>query len=381
MKKIKHGCKNFKSNIKGMGSFVLSYNNSTNIETEGYYGISHLIEHCMCEPIKKYELDFERYGINYNAITEFTSVCFFITGLDDGIIKFRNSFYDSIVNYQIPKEVFERERNIVIQEYNDSLGRPNSVFYENIFRKYFNTRCPIGEKSDLENLTYEQFIEYKNKYFSKPTFVCNTSSKKIKKNEFETIKDIKKFEDVTGLSFDESLNIPTVKGTISDTSLYLGYFSKFQYNQETLEEYIYYTLISNYLCFGLSSPLYKELRENTGHVYSVSAFASTLLEQGNGYFGIIALTESKYETEIKEKLISCLQKYLSDIDENIFNNIVLGFKNGQKRARLQSYFNTVSFSLYFTKICKDYEFNFEKFKKYAKKLLESKYILINDKDL
>ena len=59
IKKIKNGFKNYKSNVKGMGSFIIIFYNSGNIETEGYYGISHLIEHCMCNQLKDYELDFE----------------------------------------------------------------------------------------------------------------------------------------------------------------------------------------------------------------------------------------------------------------------------------------------------------------------------------
>ena len=59
-----NGIKNYKSNVKGLGSFYLIFNNSVNVEYNGFFGISHLIEHCMCEKIKEYEEDFKRYGIS-----------------------------------------------------------------------------------------------------------------------------------------------------------------------------------------------------------------------------------------------------------------------------------------------------------------------------
>lgn len=378
IKKIKNGFKNYKSNVKGMGSFIIIFYNSGNIETEGYYGISHLIEHCMCNQLKDYELDFEKYGIGYNASTSLTYVNFYITGLDEGIIKFRKLFYDLVVNYEIPKDVFERERNIVIQEFNDALGKPRTVFFENVFRKYFNSRTALGEMNDLSNLTYEKFIEYKNKYFSKPTFICNTSASKIKRNEFETQKITLNINDLTGLEFDKSIGIPLHKPFTSDTSRNICYVTKFTYNEETLEEYLYYSMISKYLCYGLSSPLYKDLREKTGHIYSVSAYVDSLLENGNAYFLIFVTTEPKYEDEIKEKLLECLNNHLNHIDKKIFDNIIIGHRNSLKRADLLSFSKANTFSSKCIDICRTFEFDFVKFKKYSKKLLKNNYILIND---
>lgn len=373
-----NGIKNFKSNIKGMGSFIIQYNNSVNVEHAGVYGISHLIEHCMCNQLKQYELEFEKYGINYNASTGFTHVEFFISGLNDGIEKFRNIFYDLIVNYEIPEDVFERERNIVIQEYNDNLGSPYRVFCENIFRKYFGIRCSIGEMEDLKNLTYEMFIKHKKQYFNLPTYICNTSSSKIKKDEFKTEKNGKLNKDVTGYSFKDTLSIPNVNGTVAETTRFISYISKFNYNVDSFEEYAYFDLLSSYLCYGLSSPLYKELREETGHVYVIQSFVDSVLKQGNAAFFIILKSDPTFENEIKDKLLQCLKNHLNNIDKNTYENVLLGYKNSLKRNKLMSFVNNISFNSNYCKKIEKFDFNFEKFKLYAKKLYENDYILIND---
>ena len=220
-----NGIKNYKSNVKGMGSFYLIFDNAVNVEYQGFFGISHLIEHCMCEKIKDFEEDFKRYGISYNASTGMTFVNFYIKGLDEGIQKFRKAFYDAIINYDIEKDVFERERNIVIQEYNDSLSSPYHTFIENAFRKYFYTTMPGGELSDLKKLTYNDFIKFKNCYFAYPTFICNTSSSKIKykDNDYITIKRSYNLIDNTDHAFQKEYSLKQVKGTTSNTSSIIGY--------------------------------------------------------------------------------------------------------------------------------------------------------------
>lgn len=369
------GCKNFKSNVKGMGTFLMIFNNSSNIEEKGYYGISHLIEHCMCEPLKQYELEFEKYGINYNAATHFRFVDFYLTGLDEGIIKFRETFYNLICNYHITKEVFEREKLIVLQEYNDSLSIPDRVFIENVFRKYFYTRTPIGEMEDIKNITYEKFIEYKNKFFNKPSCICNTSSKKINKLKFKTSKH---GLDQGEIKHNDDYHIDLVNGVVGETSRIIGYFSKFKYNMETLEEFIYYSLISDYLSFGLSSPLYKELREDTGHVYSIYSNCETIFDNGEAAFIIYLKTDPEYEDDIRSRLLNCLNKNLLNIDKDIFDSITISIKNRIKRTRLLSFVNRIGFLSKYEQICEKYEYDFEKFKSYAEKFLKNDFILINN---
>lgn len=378
----KIGCKNFKPSIKEMGGFVIVFNNSANIETDGYFGISHLIEHCMCENIKKYELDFEKYGIGYNASTDFDEVKFHISGLAEGVDKFKELFYNEIVNYKITKDVFERERQIVIQEFNDILSRPRQVFILNILRKYIQVNVPIGEFNDLENLTYEKFIDYKEKYFSVPTFVFNTTPNKIKRNQFKTEPVKLKFIDNSGAPINEPNNKNLLIGSKADTSSTIGYISKFTYDMKSFEEYLYYTLIGNYLTYGLSAPLYKDLREDTGHVYEISASPVIHYESSNNaFFAITLQTNPQFETEIKEKLLKSLKIHLLNPDKNIFDNVSVGYKNSIKRSRIMTIMKSAGFyDRLFKKIDK-IEFNFEKFKNYAKKFIESDYILISSKEL
>ena len=148
----------FKSNVRNMGSFAIKYNFSSMNEGNGFYGISHLIEHCMCEYIKEFENEMFINGLSYNAFTNIKNVIFFIQGIDKNIKNFRTKFYDAVVNYQITEEAFNRQKDIVIQELKNYETEQWDVFGQNINRKYFNTPGVIGKLDDLENLTFDKLL-------------------------------------------------------------------------------------------------------------------------------------------------------------------------------------------------------------------------------
>ena len=52
---------NKKSTIKNIGTFSIQFLNSCSIEDIGFRGVSHLVEHCMCEKIKDMENEFTKY--------------------------------------------------------------------------------------------------------------------------------------------------------------------------------------------------------------------------------------------------------------------------------------------------------------------------------
>ena len=82
---------NAKSNTQLSGFYVI-YNGSTQHETNGTHGISHLLEHLMHNRNSKMYSTFDRYGITHNAFTSSTDVVFHITGLDTMVNKLKYDF-------------------------------------------------------------------------------------------------------------------------------------------------------------------------------------------------------------------------------------------------------------------------------------------------
>ena len=98
------------------------------------------------------ENEFTKYSLSYNAGTSNNGIVFYLTGIDKYVNKFKYKFLDAVLSYKITNDVFERERNIIIQEYIQSLSDQASEFFKNFNRKYFNEYGAIGFIDDLKNI-------------------------------------------------------------------------------------------------------------------------------------------------------------------------------------------------------------------------------------
>lgn len=295
-----------KSNTK-MGCFCIAYKNNPSKEPIECKGVSHLIEHCMTELASKNEKQLIKYGLNWNASTSDTIVDFYMNGIDKNVNKIRDKFYNWITNYEISPQVFERERSIVIQEYEQLFSDQRTRHFYNFRRMYMNDCSVIGYKPDLLNLKYDDFINYKNQYFKSPDMIKCISKNPYqnKQDEQQIILDNTNYE----LKFDIN-NFPI------DTS------TKFQTNHVILAQ-MYDTSDFNIVCYlyllgiilsnGLTSPLFNELRAKLQAVYGVTAGFKTI--SNNQSLFVFATTTNKNKCDqVTNKLIeikSNLKKYIT----------------------------------------------------------------------
>ena len=77
---------NLKSETDLSGFYVV-YEGSTNLEKKGWWGLSHLMEHLMCKNFDHLQEDFDKDGIDWNAYTSGSEICFYLTGLDEKVNK------------------------------------------------------------------------------------------------------------------------------------------------------------------------------------------------------------------------------------------------------------------------------------------------------
>ena len=171
---------NLKSQTNLSGLYVV-YEGSTNLEKKGNFGISHLMEHLMCKTFFHMIQDFDRDGIQWNAYTSSNEIVFYMTGLDEKIDKHKNKYLDALQSFEITKEQFENERQIVLQEYEDTFNDQSQAHSLNLTRKLFNDYDPIGLKEDLEKLKFMDCLNFYELQYAKPTKIINVyKNKKIK---------------------------------------------------------------------------------------------------------------------------------------------------------------------------------------------------------
>ena len=283
-----------------LSGFYIVYEGSTNLETPGFYGTTHLLEHLCAKTFFHLLEDFDRDGIDWNAYTSTNEVVFHFTGLESKLDKYRDKILKSLSSFDITKDQFETERQIVLSELEDSFNSQDEAHSLNLSRKLFNDFSPIGLKSDLEKLTYLKLIQFWELQYMKPSKIINVSKNKKIKNldiEFSDRKITKKIEYGNhkvpfelGNSFKDKTSIIMLSPIIEEDNAVVHFLNAM-------------------LSLGLKSPLYQEVRENQGLVYFIHCYQSRHNLQG--------ITNISTQTNNKNvnKVIDAVEKVLSNKDK------------------------------------------------------------------
>ena len=293
---------NLKSQTE-LSSFYVVYEGSTNLEKPGWYGISHLMEHLMCKNFDHLQEDFDRDGIDWNAYTSSNEIVFYIQGLEEKVDKWKHEFIKLLGQFNVTKEQFENERNIVLEEYMDCFNNQTESHSLNLSRKLFNDFDPIGLKEDLEKLKFMDCLNYFELQYSKPTKIINVSKAKDYKNN--TIDFAKRdiIKPITFGNFDTPLEL---NNEFKDkTSIVL-------LSPVIDEDFAYVNFINAMLSLGLMSPLYQEIREKKGLVYYIHCYQSRINNQGISTISTLTSNKNfKAVIDSVKEVLSKPDKYLT----------------------------------------------------------------------
>jgi predicted Zn-dependent peptidase len=293
---------NLKSQTDLSGFYVV-YEGSTNLEKPGWYGLSHAMEHLMCKNFDHLQEDFDKDGIDWNAYTSSNEIVFYIQGLDEKVNKWKGQFMDLLGEFNVTKEQFENERNIVLEEYMDCFNDQTQSHMLNLSRKLFDDYDPIGLRSDLENLKFMDCLNYFELQYAKPSKIINVSkNKQYKNNEIDFAK--------------RKLDKKTKYGKFK-TDLELNNDFKDKTSIAILspiieEDFAYVNFINAMLSLGLMSPLYQEVREKKGLVYYVNCYQSRMNDQGINTISTQTSNKNANQVvDIVKDVISNPDKYLT----------------------------------------------------------------------
>ena len=283
-----------------LSGFYIVYEGSTNLENKGNFGISHLMEHLFCKNFDHLLDDFDRDGISWNAYTDTNLINFYFTGLESKLSKYREKIIELISNFNVTKEQFEIERNIVLSEYEDVFNDQSQSHYLNLYRKLFNDYDPIGLREDLEKLTFIDCLNFYEKQYMNPSKVINVSKNfKFKSNDIDFInRDI-----VKNLNYGKH-DVPLELGNQfkDKTSVIL-------LSPVVNENWNYVNFINAMLSMGLKSPLYSEIREKLGLVYFIHCYQSRINK--DGLVNISTLTNNRNVNQ----LLDGIKKVLKNKDK------------------------------------------------------------------
>jgi predicted Zn-dependent peptidase len=316
---------NLKSQTDLSGFYVV-YEGSTNLEKSGWYGISHLMEHLMCKNFDHLQEDFDRDGIEWNAYTSNNEIVFYLTGLDEKVNKWKGEFMNLLGDFNVTKEEFENERNIVLEEYMDSFNEQTQSHQLNLSRKLFGDYDPIGLKKDLQNLKFMDCLNYYELQYAKPSKIINIS--KNKKYNNQAIDFIDR-QIVKNIQFGNH-NVPLELGNEFKDKTSIVVLSP------TIEEdFAYVHFINAMLSLGLKSPLYQEIREKRGLVYYVHCYQSRMNQQGIST--IATQTSNKNYNQVIDSVETIIKNPGKYLTKDRFNLVRDYYKVRQQKDEILRY--------------------------------------------
>lgn len=307
--------KNYKNVYPGtpsFGSINIFFDAGGKIESKGTRGISHLVEHLLCKSFEDISEKIDAHGISNNATTSENRVMFYFNGINEHLKKFEEQIL-KIFSYTPTKEQFEIERKVVLAEYENYMTDRASLAI-NILRKYFNTFNAIGWREDIENISYEQYLEFQKTYFSKPSEIIRVGD-----TDFDEFYESLEYSEITNKNYVEQDygDSYTHTNRVTKKPLIAHWFL-------TSMPEIELEVVCNYLSDGLKSPLYEKLRNELGLVYYVALSSLKLGEKQLAYLSYEI--EPKDRTITKKSVIDVIKNSLKNVSEERFNNIVLGMK-------------------------------------------------------
>lgn len=310
------------------------------------FGISHFLEHMMLNGTRtrsKEEIyDTIQYlGGDINANTSLYHTNYQCTIMKNYWREGLEILSDVVWNASLPESEIEKERKVIQQEIGTLSDNPTNrikdCIFTNLFKDNPEKHTVIGTIDSINAINKKNLEKYKD-YFYTPDRVALIVSGDIDHHEIVSFFDDFHFkfsenrvEEPQPESF-KKLDSKTYK---INSSFDQGYFSCVMLAPSRKNnDFHTFQLIIKLLSDGLSSRLYKKLREELGLLYGLGMQHLDLKENGLGLF--LAITEAENFAEVKlsflEELNKLKEHLISERELQQFKNVTIFYLyNGLER--------------------------------------------------
>ncbi len=335
-------------------SFSLSYSTRSgsraeNIETNGFH---HFVEHMMFKGSQKYNLKkiadiSDRLGGRLNAFTGKEVTQYYIKAIDGKLKESFDLLTDIVINSTFPKQEFLKEKNVVLQEINESDDDPDTFaferFYENVFGDNGIAYPITGKAEGVAAFTYEATYDfYKKTYAPHNLLLSAVGSVQHEKLVAMAEQAFARFPAQKPGDFDftaPQFNYKTfAKKNPSLNQLYaiIG-FAGIPTDSPLKYEIM---IMNDILGSGMSSRLFQGIREEKGLAYTVSSFVDTYLECGiHIIYAIIEPQKvSQYLKAVKEEIENLKKNGITKDElerakDHIKSSVILGLEGNVSKMR------------------------------------------------
>ncbi len=261
-------------------------------ETLAENGISHFIEHTNFKGTTKRNTfkiswDSDSLGIIINAATSKEFTYYYTKTISEHLDEAFDILSDLFIDSIYPADELDKERGVVIEEINMYEDTPDDVCTTELITAYYGDgdgfgRTILGPKENVKRFTREDIFAYKKKFYTTDnvviSFVGDITPEKARAMAEEKFSAMKVSTSAPRIE----KNLTPVFGVskrvkdIEQAHLALGFKGVGQ-NDELFN---YYDVIANVLGGGMSSRLFRKIREEMGLCYTVYAYQLSYVDSG-----------------------------------------------------------------------------------------------------
>lgn len=303
-------------------------------------GISHFLEHMIFKgtPTRTYDdinKEIEYYGSETNAWTGKDRTCYYIRGLADRTESFIEILSDILKNSIFPEEEIEKERQVILQEmlmHRDSVSRcAHQLNDKMMFKNQALGREIIGTEETVNGITRDDLVEHLKKHYTGANMVLgvvgNLDHTKIIEWANQYFGDV-----ATGdvNKYEQAQFIPGFASghpEFDQSSMFLTWQASSPLDETRFADLLAISILGD----GMSSPLYTEIREKRGLVYSIYSFLHFEEDIGLMYIGASTSPENFSE------LIDVTMQEVNKLGDNISTHDFERAKNQIKVAMISKF--------------------------------------------
>lgn len=323
-----------KNKYSNLDSFQVNVNVGSLLEGDGEYGINHLVEHLIFKSTKnrttqQISTELETTGANVNAWTNYSQVRFYFDVLSKHLEKCAEIYADMLFNKDIKLAEFKMERDVVCQELAMYEDHPEAINEENWWKQFYNWLPVGGTIESVKKITLGKVNRFIEQYYQPKNIVVSVCSKlpfyKIKKivaKYYGIVENSENTVDTHDGSWDlinyqgrrcfvpsEAFNkdVYKKKKKTSQVQIAYGYDMK-NFNIEHIN------FLNNILSDGLSSILYREIREKYGLCYGFHIDTDPYFNRDvMGDYNYVSMIKASTEAQNVDKFCKVFEGVMCDV--------------------------------------------------------------------
>ena len=313
-------------------------------ETEANNGIAHFLEHMAFKGTKtrsalQIGAEIEVLGSNINAFTSHDMTCYFVTGLKNTVAQSVAILGDVLTASTYNESDIATEKGVILQEIRRSADNPSHVAYDG----YGLTAYPgqsigrpiLGRAALIEQVTRDHFTDFVGQnYFAENMVVVGTGDfghQAFAEQVAEHFSALPSRAEPVTVSPAQYVggHVRNTDKDFEQVTILLG----LQSVPETDPTVWAHKVMARALGGGMSSPLFQEVREKRGLVYSVSAYSDHGADHGE--LVMFAGTTAKHVDELLTVACGEITKATAHVSETDMtrakNSLLVGLATAKER--------------------------------------------------